>query len=80
MNENQTIVLNWLKEILKRSDAFSAISTLVFFDVDNKALDESNIQMCVARNKLHDEELLEVLKAFANYGLKDIEQEQTSLF
>lgn len=75
LNENQQIVLDWLKEEYFDSYVKSVLSNLYFY-VNMTAigdLENRKIQLMVkAYEELDDKEFIQVLAAFAAWGTKEV--------
>ena len=70
MNENQLIVLDWLKKGPKDCGASSCLNTMFFFIGTSELVNQDNLKMVRAYRELDNQKFLQVLSAFAEWGLK----------
>ena len=75
LNENQQIVLEWLKEELNDSYFKSAVSNLFFwvrYDNVEGFPNERSHKMVQAFEELDDKDFAQVLATFAEWGMKEV--------
>ena len=77
LNENQQIVLEWLKDELNDSYFKVAVSNLLFWarydDVEGFPNERSH-KMVQAFEELDDKDFAQVLVAFADWGMKEVSE------